>query len=882
MDRSSEARGRSPREWDVGGWFACRASDVPADGAEVSSAGLDTAGWLPAVVPGTVLGTLVANGQAPDPYFGMNATQIPDASDPGGVDLYTYWFRAVVEAPPLPPGGRLWLDFRGINYSADVWVDGTRLNPAPLKGMFLRHSFDVTGLVATQPGPHVLAVRVVPPDPPGNPGGNGGEQGTPNIGENVTMRYGVGWDWVIPIPDRSTGIWDRVTMRVTGPVRIRDPHVVTKVLDDAGSPLGHATLRVSADLENASGQTVQAMLHATIGGLSAQVAAILAPGECATVAFPESVIENPRLWWPNGYGAPELYDLELAVVAGGAVSDAETVRVGIRQVTTGETTVAGGRTTRFFLVNGERIFVRGGNWIGTDAMLRLSSRRYCDEVRMHREAGLNLIRVWGGGIAERPEFYAACDENGILVMQDFWISGEFAGPFPADWQPTFLACARDTILMLRSHPSLLFWSGGNEQEPPAAVLAQLQAWIEGPGDDVLDGTRILVPLSTNISGTSHNQYEDGPYGIVPLGWFFPPPSQPFNPELGSIGAPVAESIRAMMTPADADGFPQCETWPAPPTWTQHKYIPYFNDKGPIVPDQVCTYGTPGDLDQFAVRTQLTNYAQYRAMFEGFTAGMWTRFAGFMLWKSQNPWPGLRGSLYDWELDQNGGLFGVRTATEPVHVQQDAATGRVQVVNASREDANGLTAAATVYLLDGTASAARSAQLSVPAGGVADAFPIAPPATDGAYFLALALTDGSGATVSRNFYWLTTAADFTSLQGMPAAGVDASARGTVEGDRALVRVSLCNGTPGAPVAFFLRLQVRAADGAERVLPVFYTDNYLSLVPGETRQVTLDFAAGALAHGAPALWLEGWNVERVRVPVTWDVAVPLPPLAEPAPA
>lgn len=866
------------REWELTGWQAHHADDAsrgarpPADGD----------GWMPATVPGSVLATLVANGVYPDPYFGQNSTAIPDASGEGGVALYTYWFRTTVNAPAeLGPDERVFIEFRGINYSASVFVDGTPLNSEPVQGMFLRHEFEITALLASGLGAHELAVLVTPPDPPGIPGGNGGKQGQPNIGESVTMRYGVGWDWVIPMPDRSTGLWDRVFLRASGPVRLLHPHVVTTVLDDAGQRMDSAWVDVCATLSNAADTARDVTVVARLeDGSTVQETVTLEPGASQPVNLPRITVQNPRLWWPNGMGEPTLYTLSLEARVSGAASDTRRLRIGIRQVSTGQVALTAtpneGQTSRCFLVNGERVFVRGGNWIGTDAMLRLNARRYADEVRLHRDTGMNLIRVWGGGIAERPEFYAACDEHGMLVMQDFWISGEYAGPFSSQWTQTFLDCARDTILLLRNHPSLLFWSGGNEQTPPDDVAGALREWIEGDpaATGVLDGTRPYITRSTNIPGNISNQYRDGPYGIQSPPWFFDGnTSQPFNPELGSVGTPEAESIRAMMDPADAEQFPPCDVkgWGA--TWSLHKYISYF---GEDLADQVCTYGKPTSPEEFARQAQLGNYAQYRALFDAFTAGMWTAYAGFMLWKSQNPWPGLRGSLYDWYLDVNGGMYGVRAATRPVHALLNASSSSVSAVNTSRQRVAGATVTAAAYALDGTAFTPQRTTVSLQPGDVQPAFSLATPDVDGAYFVQLRMTDADGGVLSESTCWLTTTDDFTSLNGMPRAVLSAAATGTILDGCAVVRVTLANMQAGAPLAFFVRLQVRTPDGCARVLPVFYDDNYVSVVPGGSRQVALEFDAGALAAGAPQLWLEGWNVNRTQVGVAWSPTVPFPPV------
>ncbi|HEY0156726.1 MAG TPA: glycoside hydrolase family 2 TIM barrel-domain containing protein [Thermoanaerobaculia bacterium] len=840
------------------GWKAIRAGDTPLDGSAISDPATPLTGWLDAVVPGTVLTTLCSAlpQEFPDPYYGIPSPAIPDASS-AGVDRYTFWFAAAVELPALGPGQQAWIRFRGINESAEVFFNGRRLNAATLRGMFLRHAFNVTPLA--RPGAaNRVAVRVTPPDPPGVPGGNGG--GPPNIANSVTMRYGVGWDWVIPMPDRSAGIWDEVAVEITGSVTIADPHVVTTVLGSDGTLLGQASVAVSAEVANAASEPVAGELACDFNGGTARVELSLAPGETRTIAFPPLTVDAPRLWWPNGYGEQPLYPLTITASAGGTVSHVATLDVGIRQIGVDVIDV-GGMSSRAFRVNGRRIFLRGGNWIGTDAMLRLSARRYDDEVRLHAMTGLNFIRVWGGGIAERPEFYDACDRYGMLVMQDFWISGEYDSGYPPDYGAIFLACAADTIRLLRNHPSLLFWCGGNEALPPEPIAKQLQCFVEGgEACTALDGTRPYIDMSTNIAGSVSSQYLDGPYGILDPETFFggrgtgPLRDTPFNPELGSVGTPVVESVLAMMPAEAANDFPTPEAWND--TWKYHTYIPYSSG-GLTRPDQVLTYGTPATLAGFCQRAQLANYLQYKALVEGYTMQMWTQATGFVIWKTQNPWPGLRGSLYDWYLDQNGGYYGVRQATEPVHAQIDLATGEIVIVNVSADDLENVEFSATAYDLEGRAGTpvrgtlARAPSMSVTRTGASAPSPAGAPA----WFVQLTI----GGRPS-NFSWLHRSdGDYTSLATMPTASIETSATARLSNGRTFARVRIANTT--SPVAFFLRLQVLEQTGGTRILPVFYSDNYFSLVSGETREIDLDFAG----EGGD-LYVEGWNVPRQRIRVT----------------
>jgi mannosylglycoprotein endo-beta-mannosidase len=838
-------------------------------------------GWLEAVVPGSVLATLVKNGKIPDPYYGDCSQSILDITDPlAGAGYYTYWFYNAFDLPAIAPGTRVELRFDGINDAAETYLNGQKLE-STARGMFARRSFDVTAFV--RPGKNQLAVLVHPPDPPGVPNSkrNGGNFEF-NIGESVVARYPVGWDWVISMADRSAGQWDRVTVRLTGPVVIGPLHVVTSVpgVRVPGGSQAPASVTIRTPLKNTSKISVTGILEYAIAGKTEKAVAVTVPPGGGEHEFNHEFthsIEEPRLWWPNGLGRPELYTLDVSFTIAGVVSDHTATRFGIRQFDVSTIDVStidvSSRKTRVFSINGQRIFLRGGNWIGTDAMFRFSAneKRYRDEVRMHADANLNILRVWGGGIAERTPFYDACDELGMLVMQDFWVSGEYYNPQPPnEWIEAFLACARDTIERLRNHPSLLFWSGGNEQTPPPDVATKLKGYIEGSGGEALDGTRIYVPLSTDISDSSEVQYEDGPYVILPPKFFFSNHfTNPINPEIGSVGTPTYESVQRFMPPDALKNFPKANQLykELDPVWRLHDYIAYSSDDSPH--DQIAIYvkaghTDPSNTEDFCRLAQLANYIQYRALFEGFSAHMWSWYAGVFLWKTQNPWPGLRGQLYDWYLEQTGGLFGVRCACEPVHVQLDLDKYEVMVVNTSSAAFEGK-ATASIYDLSGTVTNGGVHNVSVQPPAAKSLFGLQNvPKTPGTvYFVDLRLANQGGEVVSTNLYWLSTGDDYQALNKLPPAKVDATGRIQRAGDRWVLTAELSCPTP-QPVAFWIRLQVRQS--GERPRPVFYSDNYLSLAPGTSRTITVDMAAEDVpADEEPELWLEGWNVAETRIPL-----------------
>ncbi len=447
---------------------------------------------MDAVVPGTILTTLLHNKQIPDPFFGMNNNLIPDVYETGR-DYYTYWFYNEFQTPDIRDGQEVWLNFRGINYFADIFVNGKRINTDTHQGMYLREKYLITPYL-NKGKINRLAVWVAPPDPVGNAFTGQGGDGT--IGRNVTMQFTAGWDWICPIRDRNTGIWDKVNLEVTGSVDLRNPFVEIRVPGTRvpGIKQEPAYIKPSAELKNITSKTISGTLNVVIEGEKSLIKVILNPYEEKTVTAPEIKITNPRLWWPNGMGDQPLYNIKFEFNSeNGNQIDSELIASGIRE--TGHYFDEKIKA-QVFTVNGQKVFIKGGNWIASDALLRLSKTRYETEVRFHAGMNMNMIRVWGGGLTERPEFYDACDKYGILVWQDLWISGDCNGEWPdptkkesqarrkayPDNHALFLESVTDQIKMLRNHPSLYLWCGSNETLPPADILKVLEEEIF-PGFD---------------------------------------------------------------------------------------------------------------------------------------------------------------------------------------------------------------------------------------------------------------------------------------------------------------------------------------------------------------------------------------------------------------
>lgn len=940
------------------GWLAARSTEVKLTGIQLTTTHPPTgptSPWTEAVVPGTVLATLVKNNLVPDPFYGLGNEAITDIAD-SGREYYTFWFVTSFQCK-LSGNQHLNLNFRAINYSAEVYLNGhKKILP---KGMFRRHSLDVTDILHPD-GKNLLAVLVHPPDNPGKIPPNGGQGGDHEIGKDVAAQYVEGWDWMTPIRDRNTGIWDEVSISVTGPVKITDPHLVSSFFDNYKRAYLHATV----ELENKSAWVAECSLNiqvttelensiCLVEHLRTQHVSV-PPGAFLQYTFPELFFYKPNLWWPNGMGKQSMYNVSITVdVKGSGESDLWSHPFGFRKIESQIDSATGGR---LFKVNGQPIFIRGGNWILSDGLLRLSEKRYKTDIKFHADMNLNMIRCWGGGLAERPEFYHYCDIYGLLVWQEFWITGDVDGRGDPVSNPNgpldhdlFLLCARDTVKLLRNHPSLALWVGGNEQTPPDDINAALKDYLKlhpnfensnesgksykdssptlKDPSQYLDGTRIYIQGSMwDGFANGKGDFTDGPYEIQYPENFFKDNfySYGFNPEVGNVGMPVAATIRATMPP---------EGWQIPlfkklpdgyikeipnPIWEYHKYIPY--SKPSLVHDQILLYGTPKDLDDFCLKAQLVNYIQYRALLEGWTSRMWSKYTGVLIWKTQNPWTGLRGQFYDHLHDQTAGFYGCRCAAEPIHIQLNLASYFIEVVNTTAEELSNVAIEVSVWDLEGTCPYYKVVEkLSIPHKKTTPILELKYPKSKNpkpVYFLLLKLYNISDDHIlSRNFYWLhpsggnykllesyrkkkipltiTSQAFITGstyeLQmhvqnksknpefrsristnngGAFDMGVEKNEVGlfkriyshfSKEGDDGLRVAEINGGDVG--VAFFLQFSVHASkkdykEGEDtRILPVHYSDNYFSLVPGEEMSVKLSFEVPPGV--SPRVTLHGWN-------------------------
>jgi hypothetical protein len=819
------------------GWQLQDVSKVPQTGAEVASTALNTSNWYTATVPETVLTTLVNNHIYPEPLYGENNR--PEVI-PESLARASYWYRTLIDVPSSYQGHRIWLKFDGINYAAEVWVNGVQVGT--IRGAFIRGIFDITASV--KPGiKAVLAVLVMPQPHPGvshehtlrkGVGQNGGESAI----DGPTFFCTLGWDWIPAIRDRETGIWQKVFLSATGPVVLKDPLVTT----DLPLPRTDSTdVGVQATVENASDQPEQGVLQGSIENITFQKQVELAPHSKQQVSFdakttPVLHIGHPRLWWPNGYGMQNMYKLHLSFKLKSEISDAEDVSFGVRKISYN----VPGTDTLTISVNGVQVFIRGGDWGLDEAMKRIPRERLEAEIRMHKSANLNMIRNWVGQ-STGEDFYELCDKYGMLVWDEFFQANSPDGPDPADID-TYMANVRDKVLRYRNHPSIVLWCARNESDPPPEIDAALRKVLAE-----LEPTRRYQPNSTDGAGVRSH----GPYNWRAPRYFYRITDDFFKTETGSMSVPTLESIHGMMPWKDWETITD--------DWAEHDFAigAQHGEKYPGI--LASRYGKIANLADFVRKAQMANYEAFRAMYEGRNAQLFHPATAVITWMSNPAQPSFVWQIYHYDLEPMSSLFAVMHAGELVHIQFNEANGQLQVINNLPSALTNGVAKVSVYNLDGSLACQHQTPVTAPPDVATDLGAIEFPASvSPVHFIKLELKDSTGKLISSNFYWRSLPDhpdDFNDLNKLAPVTLEAKAAIQDAEARRLLTVTLHN--PSTSIALMTHLQLRRQKSGVRVLPVFYSDNYVSLLPNETKTITIEAALHDFNGENALLVFDGWN-------------------------
>jgi exo-1,4-beta-D-glucosaminidase len=845
-------------------WMTQSSCEDKTAGDAISKVGYVGKGWHKAEVPGTVVGALVEDKTLADPNYGMNMKSWPGMNyssksffanqdmPAGSPYRCSFWFRMEFESPKEYEGRRAWLTFLGINYRANVWLNGEKIaDRADVAGPYRTFAFDISKQM--KKGAHAqnaLAVEVFAPE---------------------KNDLGLTWvDWNPTPPDKDMGMWREVVLTSTGDAVLKHPLVLPKL----DATYSKAELKVSADVWNASDHAVNARVDAqVIAGLTLFKQVQLAAGETKRVTFTadefaQLKLEHPKLWWPYQMGEPHLYDATIRVNVDEKPSDEKKFQYGIREVTS-ELTGANGES-RLFKVNGKRVLIRGAAW-APDMMLRWSSRKLDTDLAYTRDMGLNTIRLEGK--VDREEFFEKTDKLGILVMPG-WICCD-AWEMWKNWTPETKKIAAaslvDQIARLRNHASVFVWLYGSDGPPPADIenmyLGILKD-LEWPNPSISSASA----EHTKVTGKSGVKMT-GPYEYVPpMYWLADKKAGgawSYNTETSPGPAiPPKESLVKFI--------PQDHLWPIDEYWNFHAGGERFTTINVFRNALDKRYGTAKSLDDFLRKSQAMTYDEQRAMFEAYGRNKYTS-TGVIQWMLNNAWPSLIWHLYDYYQVPAGGYFGTKKATEIVHVQYGYDDNTVDVVNGLYDPLPGMKVTAKVFNIDGKEVASKEATVDVPADGAVKAFEV--PAAAGistTYFVKLWLTDSSGKAVSENFYWLSTKADtmdwkkkkdtvytpqkefadLTALEGLAEANVEVVSSlkaGSDEKWMASVKVK----NAGSGVAFMVRARVVSAETHDDYVPVIWNENYVTLMPGEERELRATFDRG-VSGGTPALIVDGFNL------------------------
>jgi beta-galactosidase/beta-glucuronidase len=865
--------------------------------------------WFPVTVPSTVLTGLVANNVYPDPYNGMNNMLIPDASDelnrnynleqyshlPGQPNPWKkpYWYRTEFNVPVTDAGRHFTLIFKGINYRAGVWLNGKQIaDSTRMAGMFAEYFLDVTKNIITGTR-NYLAVKIYPLDYPGLPSNeqirglddfypNGGPTG--DIGKNVTMLCSVGWDWIPPVRDRNIGIWQPVYLRTTGAVKIEKPKLVADLpslpdtsvaklslkmkLTNSGSSDENGKLSISILPETFSGKPIVFTKNVSVGKNSS-ITVDLNPENTK-----EFMVSQPKLWWPNGYGKPDLYRIKIQFSGTGGLSDDVSFLFGIRTVGTKSVEV-NKQWRRDFYVNGQRIHITGGAWV-PDMMLNRDSMRYDYEFRLCRNAKINLVRIWGGGVTPSDLFWDAADRYGLLVWSDFWITGDTQGEFKGspDWPlegDVFRKNVESTIYRIRNHPSLLVWTGGNEGHARKELYYAMRDSIIK-----LDGTRPFIPSSSGFArlpegwdgswpdGNPTGVYSGGPYqwtdprdyyrrADAGRDWVFKDetgiPSQPPYSTLPKI---IPNLVWDKSLP-----FPLNNSWGYHDAATGNgRYDRYYND-------MVKRYGQPNSMKEFSDKMQLMNASGYQGIFEA-AGHRLNDIGGVMLWKLNAAFPSVVWQVYDWYMMPNAGYYFMQNACEPVHIQLNVKDLNIEYINRTYKPMKSLTSTIEVYDMKSTKIYSQTEKVDLAAPEAKEGLSIADVVKKNSEvsFVVLNLKDASGKSISHNAYWISATDDFKSLGSLQSTSLIVKTSPAVKlKNETRWSVEITNNTN--KLAFFVN--PRLMSGEEEVTPSFWSANYFSLAPGESIKLTLGCPPEALSGGKAWLKVEGWNVKEMEMPL-----------------
>jgi len=838
----------------INNWKIFSSGKVSAGGEEISSESYDTKEWYSTEVPKTVFAALVEKGLYGDPYYGTNMTKIPsdDFKKP-------WWYRTEFKLNETGSGICYQLTFEGINYKAELFVNGVRIaDTNEFEGCFGFHTFNISGSV--KKGNNVIAVKVYPP-----------------VFGDLTIGF---VDWNPAPPDNNMGIWRGVKLKKTSAVSMDNVFVKSK-LDVA--TLKEAELTVSAELKNLSNKPVDGEITGEFEGKKFSKKFSLNASETKNVIIsaadaPFFKINNPRVWWPNNLGKPEMYNMKLSAFVNKKVSDEENVRFGIKDVKEYRTD----GDHKGFIVNGKKLIIKGGGWVD-DLMLNDSDQKVIDQVKYAKQMNLNTIRLegfWG----KNETLYNAADENGILIMLGWSCQWEWdmncgrketgymniETPRDIDVQTRAYI---DQVKWLRNHPCIFLWVLGSDKCLLPEVETKMNALLQenDPTRPVLSSCKGITDGNTSKVTGNPGVKMVGPYDYVtPNYWYLDTAyggAYGFNTETGpGPQVPPLESLKKMI--------PENSLWPPDSVWAYHYGRNEFNNIKHFTKALENRYGKPKTLEEFVDKSQMSNYEAMRPMFEAFQVNRF-KSTGVIQWMFNSAWPEMYWQFFDWYMMPNGAFYGAMKGCQPLNLIFNYKDKDIYAVNDHYESFNNLVADIKVLDKDSRVVYSKEVTFSINENTSEKILDLPDPeGLAGILFINLELKDANGRAVSDNFYWVSTKddeqdfenskwfitpvksyANMTDINSLPAAKVSYTFNEKKEDGRSKIEVNIQNDSD--VLAFFTELTLKDEKTGKTILPVFWSDNYISLLPKKGKKLTAYFDNPS-GNIKPVLKVKGWNV------------------------
>ncbi len=831
-------------------WSVQNSQLIEVDGNKISTSGFDVQNWYSADVPETILHTLVKSGVYKDIYLNDNLERIPKEqfNNP-------WWYRTEFDLEKESAG--ILLKLNGINYKANVWLNGKLIaDSSKVKNSFRQFKFNIKKHVKT--GKNTLAIEVIPP----------------KAGD-----FTIGFvDWAPTPPDKNMGIFRPVLIEENGGIALSDPFVSSTLNND----LSEATLQASTVVENNTDQEQTGSVTLSFDNIKLDQKLTLKAGEKKKIVFnvidfPDLLVKNPKLWWPHTLGDPYLHNAEFKFKTKNNISDKKEFRFGIRTLSkylTDEGALG-------FKINGKKILIQGAGWMDK-LMLEDTKESLEAELSYAKDIGLNAIRLegfWGKG----QTMYDLCDEKGIMMMIGITCQWEWSyylgmptdkkyGGIVSEENMKMMSSAfRDQIIWLRNHPAIYSWVGGSDLEPkPELEKMYFDIFKE------YDSTRVYLASAkkaTTMDGPTGVKME-GPYAYVPPVYWYSDTKKGgaygFNTETGpGIQLPPLQSLKKM--------FSEEHLWPIDTMWNYHCGRYEFGDLRRFTKAMDKRYGKAKDLKDYVKKGQLLNYELMRPMFEAFSAYRY-KATGVNLWMLNSPWPEMYWQLFDYYLMPNAAYFGAKVAMRPYHIIYDYHRRSIFAVNDRLEDKNGCTLKLRVYNINSQLKFGKEIALSLKANSSDEILSLAELNIPSVYFIDTRLYDNSGKEIDNNFYWISPKddildyedtseawyvttpskqyANFTALNNMAKVKVENNITIKKGDTKTSFEVLLEN--KSNKIAFFIHLAINDKITGETIAPVIWSDNYISLLPGETRVLKASINNSNLEGKNTVLATNGYNL------------------------